>query len=593
MCYRNSIAGSAICSFNMSSINAAFNGPFKYQETMNSAWERRDTDNRAQYECKVNAGGLVRHNMMMMDSHRYQLMDQAVQPVTSQPLFHTTGERFTHIALDMIPTKLHENVRIMYVANTNGIVKKLSVLSRTKDTCVIEKWQPQPTGQQSRILTMQFLKETESLYIGTETSLLRIPAEHCSRHVSQASCLNAMDPYCGWNDLQSACTPPPNKETLARFWIQNSTDCPVLTAPTDGGWSAWGGWFKCSQSIDGSSTDDSCMCRTRQCNNPAPRNGGHECTGTPITVSNCTVHGGWTEWSAYSACSQSCGIAIKTRRRTCGNPKPAHGGRVCVGPDRTEMYCPNLPPCPQPKQNPIDGAWGPWGQWSECTAQCGGGYRHRRRKCDDPMPQNGGMECTGCNIDYEVCNPQPCVEVKKIGPWTPWLVQFNATTADGGHLEKRFRFSCKASVVDTNNLKVSLAKEETRICGIDGSCQRSGESGEDLGWSDWGAWNRCSVECGGGQQSRTRVCERGNCEGTGKMARACNTQPCKGEWGCWSDWTPCSVSCGVGKRTRTRQCLSMATNELYGTNCEGSAMDYETCEQPSCDCKSTYIAHIF
>lgn len=58
-----------------------------------------------------------------------------------------------------------------------------------------------------------------------------------------------------------------------------------------------------------------------------------------------------------------------------------------------------------------------------------------------------------------------------------------------------------------------------------------------------------------------------------------------GEWGCWADWSPCSVSCGVGKRTRTRQCLSM-NNDLYGNSCEGSSVEYETCELPSCDCKS-------
>lgn len=512
----------------MSAINAAFNGPFKHQETMTSAWERRETANRAQYECKASgAGGLARHNMML-DSHRYQLMDQAVQPLSNYPLYHTTGERLTYIALDLIPTKLHEKVRIIYAATTTGLIKKLSVLSRTKDTCVIEKWQPQLPAHASRILTMDFLKETESLYLGTETSLIRIPAEHCSRHVSRASCLNAMDPYCGWNDLQTACTPPPKGDTLARFWIQNATDCPVLTAPVDGGWSSFGEWFKCSQSSDGSATSDSCLCRARQCNNPMPRNGGVQCSGTTIDVTNCTIHGGWTEWSAWSACSQSCGIAIKTRRRTCGNPKPAHGGRVCVGPDRTEMYCPNLPPCPLPKLNPIDGVWGPWGTWGECSAPCGGGLRVRRRKCDDPPPQNGGMDCAGCHMDYEVCNTQLCAEIKKMGPWTPWLVQLNGSTVDGGQLERRFRYACKSNVADANNLKVALAKEESRVCHVDGTCQRSGDSGEDNGWSEWGAWGRCSVECGGGQQSRTRTCERGGCDGVGRMARACNTQPCKG-----------------------------------------------------------------
>lgn len=58
---------------------------------------------------------------------------------------------------------------------------------------------------------------------------------------------------------------------------------------------------------------------------------------------------------------------------------------------------------------------------------------------------------------------------------------------------------------------------------------RSGEGGDEPGWSDWGVWGPCSEECGGGQQFRTRTCERGStCEGTGKMARACNTHSCKG-----------------------------------------------------------------
>lgn len=109
--------------------------------------------------------------------------------------------------------------------------------------------------------------------------------------------------------------------------------------------------------------------------------------GITTMVTNCTVHGKWTEWSSWSACSQTCGTAVKSRRRTCGNPAPAHGGnisssecflmfvvliwhdfhelgRTCVGPDRQELYCTNLPPCPEPKKLPIDGGWGAYGKYS-------------------------------------------------------------------------------------------------------------------------------------------------------------------------------------------------------------------------------------
>lgn len=494
---------------------------------MFSAWERQENHRPA--GCSANEE-LAKRNGFAMESRLYQLADQAVQPTTSQPIFHSQHERLTHIALDRISTKLHENVHVIFIATAAGLVKKLSVLPRTRETCVIEIWQPE-AGPAARILTMKFLKHTDSLYIGTRGAVVKVPAQHCSRHASRASCMNAMDPYCGWNDLREACTPAPGGNTLERFWYQNATECPVLTAPTDGGWSAWGGWFGCEQHSDAPQANahpDSCVCRTRTCDNPTPRNGGAQCSGVSTGVANCTVHGGWTEWSPWSACSQTCGIAVKTRRRTCGNPKPAHGGRVCVGSDRTEMYCQQLPPCPEPRQPALDGGWGPWGGWSECTAMCGGGYRFRRRKCDDPAPQNGGLECSGADVDYEVCGVHACPEVKRMSPWTPWLN--NGTTADGGHLEKRFRFACRTNSPDANNVKVTMSKEETRVCQADGSCLRGGQDGSDeYGWSDWSTWSACSAECGGGQQYRTRSCDRKGCDGNDKMARACNTHSCRGE----------------------------------------------------------------
>lgn len=96
----------------------------------------------------------------------------------------------------------------------------------------------------------------------------------------------------------------------------------------------------------------------------------------------------------------------------------------------------------------------------------------RRRKCDDPIAQNGGLDCPGCHMDYEICNTHTCAEVKKSGSWTPWMIQVNGSTGDGGQLERRFRFSCKANIADSNNLKVALDKEQTRVCHADGSCQR-------------------------------------------------------------------------------------------------------------------------
>lgn len=126
--------------------------------------------------------------------------------------------------------------------------------------------------------------------------------------------------------------------------------------------------------------------------------------------------------------------------------------------------------CSEPSTPDRDGRWSPWSTWSECSAKCDGGYRFRTRKCDSPPPQvPGGLDCQGCNVDYEICNEIPCPEVKRLSSWTPWQGSQNGS-------EKRFRFSCKAPVNDPLSIKIALSKEEERICQHDGSCYRTGEA---------------------------------------------------------------------------------------------------------------------
>lgn len=54
-------------------------------------------------------------------------------------------------------------VHVMYVVTIEGIVKKISVLSRTQKTCVLETWKPIPNDVNIPIFTLQYLKETVSL----------------------------------------------------------------------------------------------------------------------------------------------------------------------------------------------------------------------------------------------------------------------------------------------------------------------------------------------------------------------------------------------------------------------------------------------
>ena len=81
----NSIAGSAVCSFNLTAVEDALNGPFKKQSKPDSAWGPVSVDH-SHFQCKI---GQPPHQSA--NSMEYQLVDQAVQSSTNGPLYHVSN----------------------------------------------------------------------------------------------------------------------------------------------------------------------------------------------------------------------------------------------------------------------------------------------------------------------------------------------------------------------------------------------------------------------------------------------------------------------------------------------------------------------
>ncbi|GBP26619.1 Semaphorin-5A [Eumeta japonica] len=580
----NSITGSAVCFFNMSEVHKAFEGSFKIQEGPTRTWESKAMTEQVKEHFRCGAS-LSPHQLM--EYHQHHLMNDAVQPISAQPIYTTILETFTHVTVDVTPTKTGAQY-VVFVATQDSNILKLAVLPEFKGVCLVEIWKLKDYKSQIRVQSLQFVKDTMSVYIGSETGVLRLIAHRCQRHRSRASCLGATDPYCGWDDGRDVCVDAPMHVHEARF-VQSSDRCPTVDMPVDGGWSSWSEWEPCVQDngpgYNGyNEKPDMCMCRHRKCDNPKPANGGENCEGTSTAVSNCTVHGGWSPWSPWSECSATCGIALKSRRRSCTAPEPKYGGRVCVGLDSHELYCSNLPPCPDPNLVPVDGGWSQWGPWTTCTSEggpiCGpnAGWRERRRTCNNPVPKYGGADCDGIKIEKQICDLRPC-EIRRVTAWTPW-VQIPSNSSDGGYTEKRFKFACKAP--SPEQIKLTQVKDEERYCTSQGYCGPVPPPEAD-GWGEWGEWGACSAACGGGQQRRRRDCLRPPCRGQGTTLRACNTHSCKGEWSCWSDWSECGGECNVdgtsatGHRTRTRMCLSPE-----GCDDAGAALERRVCVN-TCD----------
>ncbi|XP_076455691.1 semaphorin-5A-like isoform X2 [Babylonia areolata] len=480
----NSIAGSAVCAYSMSALEDVFNGPFKHQKDSMSAWMRHENGHPETRKCVAESGASKRSSekspARLVMAQKYQLMDQAVQPDTLQPIVVREQERWTHLVVDHVVSK-RDLVDVLFLATENGKIQKMMRLPPSPSssssssapappvTCLVEEMKIVPNGHPRPVKAMKLSPSKGAIYLATDGNILKVPVQRCSRFRDSRSCVSARDPYCGWDSLRGECTPPPEGNPHADFWEQDISACPSLDTPEDGRWSEWSDWSRCQQ-VGGDTAVDHCLCRARSCDSPKPTNGGRPCGGATIEVTNCTIHGKWTEWSPWSACTQTCGFAFRDRKRQCGNPPPKFGGRACVGKDTEKVACPGLLPCPLP---PVNGHWAVWSGWSACTKECSGGIQTRRRTCSRPKPSRGGHYCSGNRQEWRMCNTHDCDEISRISPWTEWI-QTNRTS--GGYFEQRFRFTCRAHVPKRKMIKTSYAKSQARFCQNNGhGCQTAGQ----------------------------------------------------------------------------------------------------------------------
>ncbi|TDH07702.1 hypothetical protein EPR50_G00108720 [Perca flavescens] len=58
-----------------------------------------------------------------------------------------------------------------------------------------------------------------------------------------------------------------------------------------------------------------------------------------------------------------------------------------------------------------DGNWGSWSEFGQCSRTCGGGVQFRTRECDNPRPANGGRSCMGATNQFQMCNTNECEDI--------------------------------------------------------------------------------------------------------------------------------------------------------------------------------------
>jgi hypothetical protein len=340
----------------------------------------------------------------------------------------------------------------------------------------------------------------------------------------------------------------------------NTTPCKVHCTLSD-----WSGWEECNAECGGGQErrvrkilvgaewgGDSCdtLMDTRACNTKA-----------------CPVHCTVSDWSVWSDCSQQCGTGSQERMRLVTRAS-SDGGSSC--PPTSETRPCNTSPCP------IDCVQTGWSDWSECSKSCGTGTQKQTNKVLI-KPQHGGKSCTAMAKTQD-CKTTPCAVDCVEGTWQPWD---DCDQECGVGTQKRVR---TGDVTAQHNGLCSDATE-TRNCEVK-KCKVHCEV------SIWGGWSKCSDDCGGGYETRTRsITQRDDHNGDvcGDLVekKVCNTHACPidcvvTQWGAWNQ---CSQSCGGGTRQKERH-IKVNKNQ-NGKECP-TLIALETCnDNVDCpeDCK--------
>ena len=335
----------------------------------------------------------------------------------------------------------------------------------------------------------------------------------------------------------------------------NPHSCPVDCVQT-----AWSAWSACSKSC-GSGVS----VRDRRTTTAAAL-GGVAC-GVTHDSKTCNAHACpidcvVSQFSAYNACSATCGTGVQTKKRTV-DVAVQFGGKVC--PALSSQRDCNAHACP------TDCVVGAWGSWSSCSLTCGGGEEKRHRSVQVEVAY-GGKACDALE-DTAACKQQACPVDCVATAWTAWS---ECSHSCGQGTETRSR---RVTVSAAHGGKDCGALSQSQTC-------NSGPCPIHCDVTAFGAWSQCSKTCGTGFQTRTRqITKKADfggvaCPFLGEY-RKCNEKACPID--CvlsdWNLWTACTKSCGTGQTSRDRT-VAVATD--FGGKACGVLAQQKDCNAHAC-----------
>ncbi|XP_045145747.1 A disintegrin and metalloproteinase with thrombospondin motifs 9 isoform X1 [Echinops telfairi] len=284
----------------------------------------------------------------------------------------------------------------------------------------------------------------------------------------------------------------------------------------------------------------------------------------------------WNSHGPWQACSKPC-QGERKRKLVCTRDSD----HFTVSDHRCERL-PQPAPITEPCGTDCELRWYVASR-SECSAQCGLGYRTLDISCAKYSRLDGKTEkvdASFCSSYSKPSTQEKCSGECNMGGWRYSAWTECSKSCDGGTQRRR------AICVNSRNDVL----DDSRCTQEKVTIQRCSE----FPCPQWklGEWSECLVTCGKGHKHRQVWCQFGEdrlndriCDPESKPA---STQPCQQpECASWQlgPWGQCSVTCGQGYQLRVVKCIIGTYMSVVGDNeCNAAARPTETqdCELPSC-----------
>jgi hypothetical protein len=205
------------------------------------------------------------------------------------------------------------------------------------------------------------LSESESCSAGTGGCPTSCQVSSWSAWICSTSCGPGIE-----SRSRSIAVPEANGGSCPeRANLTESRSCDAGCCPTNCVVGNWSAWSACSASCGGSGGSQS---RTRNITQPSC---GGTCSATELEHTRscndgcCTYDCVWAAYGAWSSCSVTCGMGTQTRVRTVQTAEACGG--LCPGDAMESQMC-TQPAC---ALSPVDCIVSMWSAWSACSTTCG------------------------------------------------------------------------------------------------------------------------------------------------------------------------------------------------------------------------------